>query len=491
MTTGGGVSGSSTIADAIAMLAAATDILLTNSFGGFSDDEFVEFMQEYETRKRAMAAIDHRIVGEVRNRNLPEKAGWKKRTGKYLEQVLRLGHAEAGARVNAAEYLGERQVTGQVLEPTLAWVAAAQEQGLLSPDHARRIVKIMGRIPGKTHPELVGKAEMELAHFATRSTPDDLPKLGDRILGFLDPDGRLVSEDDRQARRGFVLGKQGVDGMSDVSGQLTPAARALLDAVFADLAQPGMCNPDDPQSPQRAKGIGADVLQAAARRDTRTTAQRQHDALIALLRPEMGPANLGQHRGLPVSTIITMSLAEVEAAAGVATTASGGTVPMEEALRLAEQSRPFLAIFDHAGRPLHFGHSKAHRLANADQRRALIAAERGCTRPGCDAPATLCAVHHVTEWAKGGPTDIENLTLACDSCHSLIGEGPDKWKTVVMPPESEHAGRIGWIAPASIDPSQTPQVNDRHHAGELKAASLTGIPKRTRKRPAVRCGLRP
>ncbi|WP_369636557.1 DUF222 domain-containing protein, partial [Nocardia sp. JMUB6875] len=105
MTSGGGVSGS-TIADAIAMLAAVTDILLTDSLGGFSDAEFVVQMQEFEAAKRRLAAVDHRFVGEVRQRNLPEKAGWKNHTGKYLQQVLRLGHAEAGARVNAAEQLG-------------------------------------------------------------------------------------------------------------------------------------------------------------------------------------------------------------------------------------------------------------------------------------------------------------------------------------------------------------------------------------------------
>ncbi|WP_051178387.1 HNH endonuclease signature motif containing protein [Nocardia concava] len=489
MTSGGGNLGGGTIASAIALLSEITDALLANSFDPATDDEFVVQMQEFETVKRRLAAVDHRFVKEAEKRYLPQKAGWKNHTDKYLAQVLRLGHIEARTRVNAATLLGERQEAGQILEPTLAWVAYAQRQGLASPDHVRRIVQIMGRIPQKVDEELKGDAEIQLAHFATRSTPDDLPKIGDRILGFLDPDGRLVSEDDRQARRGIILGKQGVDGMSTITGQLTPAARALLDPIFADLAQPGMCNPDDPQSPQRAKGIHPDALQAAARRDTRSTAQRQHDALIALLRPEMGPANLGQHRGLPVSTIITMSLAEVEAAAGVATTASGGTVPMGEALQLAQQSRPFLVVFDHAGRPLHFGRARGHRLASADQRMALIATERGCTRPGCDAPATLCTVHHVTDWSKGGPSDIENLTLACDSCHSLIGEGPDRWKTVVMPPDSEHAGRIGWIAPVAIDPTQTPQVNDRHHAGELAAALLTKIKKR--KRPAVRCGLRP
>ncbi|WP_259466340.1 hypothetical protein [Nocardia seriolae] len=35
-----------------------------------------------------------------------------------------------------------------------------------------------------------------------------------------------------------------------------------------------------------------------------------------------------------------------------------------------------------------------------------------------------------------------------------------------------------------MDPTQTPQVNDRHHAGELMSASLTGI--RERSRRAVR-----
>ncbi|MGW4117735.1 HNH endonuclease signature motif containing protein [Nocardia sp. NPDC004711] len=74
--------------------------------------------------------------------------------------------------------------------------------------------------------------------------------------------------------------------------------------------------------------------------------------------------------------------------------------PLEEVLRLAQQSKPFLAIFDHAGMPLHLGRSE--RLANSAQRLALIATERGCTRPGCNAPATMTAVHHITEWAHAG-----------------------------------------------------------------------------------------
>ncbi|WP_198347612.1 HNH endonuclease signature motif containing protein [Nocardia terrae] len=459
-----------------------TDLLIDDSLDSVSDDGLAEMMREWETTKRRQAAFEHKMIQQAKNRGLPEKAGLKDDVTKFLEQTLRLGHAEARARVNAAELLGVRQEGGQLVEPTLAWTAAVQEMGLVSADSARRIAKIMDRIPADIDPVQRDKAEIQLAYFATQSTPDDLPKVGDRILGHLDPDGTLTKEADRQRRRGITLGKQELDGMSAGTLSLTPIARALLDGVFAELARPGMCNPEDPESPWRAEGVEADVLEAAARRDNRSCAQRQHDALVALLRPEMGPANLGSHRGLPVSTIITMSLAEVEAAAGVATTASGGTVPMEEALVLAEKSKPFLAIFDHNGRPLHLGETK--RLGNSAQRLALIAAERGCTRPGCSTPATLCQVHHVTEWSKGGLTDIENLTLACDACHSLIGDGPKKWKTVVMPEDSEHAGRIGWIAPAHIDPTRTPHVNDRHHAGELVAASLAKI--RERRRPRSR-----
>ncbi|AYF79130.1 HNH endonuclease [Nocardia yunnanensis] len=469
------------MADAIEMLAIATDVLLADALGTPTDNDFVDMFRDWENAKRRMAAVDHRFIAQVKERNLPEKAGLRS-VPKYLAQALRLGNAEARARVNAADLLSVRHLAGQRLDPALPWTAAYQEMGLVSADSARAIGRIMDRIPAKVDTDTRDLAEFELATFAAQSTPDDLPKVGDRILGYLDPDGTVTTEVDRQRRRGITLGKQGVDGMSTLTADLTPALRALLDPVFAKLGQPGMCNPDDPESPWTADTLDPQALAAAAGRDPRTAAQRNHDALLAFLRPEMGPTNLGAHRGLPVSTIITMTLAEVEAAAGVATTASGGTVALEEALQLAEKSKPFLAIFDHQGLPLHLG--RAERLANSAQRLALIAAERGCTRPGCTAPATLSAVHHITEWSKGGPTNIESLTLACDACHALIHDGPDGWKTVVMPDDSDHPGRTGWIPPPHIDPTGTPRVNDRHHAGELLAASLAKI--RARTHPPVR-----
>ena len=251
--------------------------------------------------------------------------------------------------------------------------------------------------------------------------------------------------------------------MSTLTGCLTPTARAMLDAVLAKWARPGMNNPTDPDSPTgTGDSVAPAVLAAAAARDTRTEAQRNHDAFEAMARVLLETGTLGTHRGLPVTVLVTMSLDQLEhAAGGVATTATGGTLPIADALHLARRAHPVLVVFDHHGRPLHLGRER--RLASADQRLALIAADGGCTRPGCDAPASRCAVHHVEDWAKGGRTDIDHLALACDACHAQVNDGPFGWTTITDPT----TGRTAWIPPARIDPTQTPEVNYRHHPDQL------------------------
>ena len=53
--------------------------------------------------------------------------------------------------------------------------------------------------------------------------------------------------------------------------------------------------------------------------------------------------------------------------------------------------------------------------------------DRGCSRPGCTVPGYQCQVHHVTDWAKGGLTDIDDLTLACGKDNRLVTE--NGWRT--------------------------------------------------------------
>ncbi|ETZ97296.1 hypothetical protein I547_7153 [Mycobacterium kansasii 824] len=122
--------------------------------------------------------------------------------------------------------------------------AAAQRAGHLGEAHVRVIRDFVRHLPVEVDIETLEKAEAHLARLATRFRPDQLAKLAQRLMDCLNPDGTFTDED-RARRRGLTLGKQGLDGMSRLTGWLTPEARAGLDAVLAKLAAPGMCNPQD------------------------------------------------------------------------------------------------------------------------------------------------------------------------------------------------------------------------------------------------------
>ena len=62
-----------------------------------------------------------------------------------------------------------------------------------------------------------------------------------------------------------------------------PELRAYLDAWVARFAARGMCNPAD-QTP----AITGEPTEQVAERDLRSRAQRQHDALCALVRASPG-----------------------------------------------------------------------------------------------------------------------------------------------------------------------------------------------------------
>ncbi len=459
--------------DAEALLAAAGE-LVERSLTPLSDSETVELLRGVEQAARMLTAVQYRLLIEVNSRSIPADtgAGTIKR---FLMETLRLSSAEAGARVHAAARVGAlRDLSGEEREPELPCTAAELRRGGISADHVRGIATVMRKVPRGVAAADREAAEEILAGFAAAGSPDDIGKVGDSILAHLDPDGRITDDTDRARMRGIRIGRQRPDGMSPISGDIDPTLRALLDPVLAKYARPGVGNPDDAASPG-AEVDHADpaLIAQAAQRDTRTAAQRNHDAFTLLLSSLINADTLGSHRGMPVSTILTMRLQDLEQLSGVATTATGGTIPIGEALRLAETSRPYLEVFDHAGLPLHFG--QLRRLASTSQRLALIAALRGCSRPGCDAPAALCAMHHIRDFSKNGPTDIENLVWACDHCHSLINDTARGWKTVALGPDSQYPGRTAWIAPEHIDPTRTPRVNHRHHADELLAEIVANI----------------
>ncbi len=131
------------------------------------------------------------------------------------------------------------------------------------------------------------------------------------------------------ASGGFVwCGGQGVDGMSVGRLVADPELRAHLDAWMAKFAAPGMCNPADDMPTMTPDD-------AAAERDSRSYAQRQHDAVKALVRGQLGDPKLGRHNGLPVTVIATATVQDLQARAGHAVTAGGTLIPIPDLIRMS------------------------------------------------------------------------------------------------------------------------------------------------------------
>jgi Domain of unknown function (DUF222) len=70
----------------------------------------------------------------------------------------------------------------------------------------------------------------------------------------------------------------------------------VLEAWFAKFASLGMCNPAD-----QTAVVDGEPVQAQVDADTRSLGHRQHDALAALVRGQLGDPKLGQHNGLPAT----------------------------------------------------------------------------------------------------------------------------------------------------------------------------------------------
>src|SRR5699024_11087819 len=91
------------------------------------------------------------------------------------------------------------------------------------------------------------------------------------------------------------------------------------------------------------------------------------------------------------------------------------------------------------------------RQFSADQRRGLIARDRGCAAPNCKIPAPWCDAHHVDPWKDGGSTSVANAVLLCSHHHHAVHAG--MWSINMR-------NGIAWFIPAPyLDPDRRPRRN--------------------------------
>ena len=119
----------------------------------------------------------------------------------------------------------------------------------------------------------------------------------------------------------------------------------------------------------------------------------------------------------------------------------GSSVPAETSSRLGCDAEVVPIARGADGSVLDVG--RRRRTVGWRLRKALEARDGGCRFPGCDLRARTHA-HHITPWAEGGETAMNNLVLLCPFHHRAVHEGG--WRV-----EMDECG-----TPRFLNPLRTP-----------------------------------
>jgi uncharacterized protein DUF222/HNH endonuclease len=311
----------------------------------------------------------------------------------------------------------------------LPLISAKMRAGSLSFSKARAMTRV-------ATPE----NEAELAELADHATAAHMERIV-RAWRRVDRIEAAEFEAQRHASR-YLRIYEDEDGMFVVRGRLDPEVGALLQkalesaedqiyrrdrransAILADSVAGDTLDPTAEQ--RRADAIGFLSEQALTHSDPRgdsdpedTRSVRRADRFQVMLHVNREALLVeAGGSGRPVESAESHVSAETDGLRAPAETA-GLHVSAETSRRLACDAGLVEMTHDAEGQVLDVGRKR--RTVSPALRRALEWRDQGCRFPGCGMKHT--DAHHITHWADGGHTRLDNLVLLCRRHHRAVHE---------------------------------------------------------------------
>jgi len=255
--------------------------LLDADLSRLTEDQLLDVVRAADRVTRRLAAVDHRVLGEVIGRGIAESRGYRD-IGSLLAQLTASTLSQARARTAAVAMLGTRRaVSGAVLPPLLPVAADAARTGSVSIAHTKVIADVVRLVPESDQPTYRDLIDAELTGYAAAGSDSvTLKHLGTRILAHLHPDGDQPR--DRQADRHRSISLRELpDGCGELRGRLTPTCLAVWQSVLHPLMS--IPAPTTFESEPAVVEPGSDPIP-----DDRSIDQRRHDAFE---HADMTPSN--------------------------------------------------------------------------------------------------------------------------------------------------------------------------------------------------------
>ena len=336
--------------------------------------------EKIEARRRVDYACQVEIVAE-----LWSQTGRAKEDRRSLVADLmawwRLTRGEARELVRHAELFASEAIRD------------AARAGVLSIRHLNVIDKTLSEAPEADREQV----EAALLENATEFDGARLRTIGLHILQLLDQDGKAPDDRELAQPKRELYYESRRDGSVVFRGKIDQEAGAKLAALLSPLAKP------------------------KSGTDPRTTAERQGDAFAEIIDLASASEDLPDEGGERPHLALTMSMEDFLKQRGTAEVEGMGPMNAASVERISCDSKVMRAVLGAQSEVLDIG--RLHRTIPYQIRRALIIRDRGCAFPGCDRRPRQCHGHHVTSWARGGPTSLGNLVLLCGEHHRLMYHG--------------------------------------------------------------------
>ena len=252
---------------------------------------------------------------------------------------------------------------GQLLTTALRAVAGVPAAGEICPADLRRVDALIDLAGMFLDGGIAGKGANVRPHLSVMVTWPEFLRLSEKATG--------------NAAAGTTA------TCDAAAGDVAACTHAACDAVAGDVA---------------ARAGGASDADAGAARTAGAVTGR-----VSAVRPGWSPRDL-----------------EARLRAGYSTWEDGtGPIPDTVLQRIACDAEVTRIIFGPDSQILNIGQTR--RTFTKEHRRAIVARDRTCVWPGCDAPPHVCEVHHaVRHWADGGETTPTNGALLCRHHHHRV-----------------------------------------------------------------------
>lgn len=400
-----------------------------DAVGALADADLVEMLTVAGHVQRLLDAVVVEAVGEVEARSdstvtqerMTARLGCRD-VPELVERTTRCSRSTADRYRRAAKAIRRETsiVTGEILPSPLPATREALLGGELGLDGLLAVAGPLQGMGGRAEHELLMLADAALAAQAKGEGPDAAPPAPADVLrmhaqawaAVLDEDGAEPREREVIRHRGITLSGPTDHGVP-LRGMLMPEVAAQLQRIFDALGAPGAAAGGvqftDPDS----------TLEDDVPLDTRTAAQKRHDALANALAVAAVSGELPTIGGAAPTLIVSVNAEDLAAGTGSAhLEGCEAPVSLATAHRVACAGSTQRVLIAEGGRIVALG--VPDRVFNAHQRRAITLRDGGCIIPGCQIPASWCEIHHVTDHAKGGPTHTDNGALLCWYHHRFL-----------------------------------------------------------------------